>query len=471
MTPDVITAYKALVAKAQEYNTLWSYYEGNHPVRYSTERLRELFREINVNFSENWCAVVINAVFDRLEIERFVVANNDVLTKRLNQLIKDTELDQDADDIALATLVCGEAFMLAWKDEGGPVDAYYHDPRMCHITYDPENPREKLWAAKWWTVRVEGKRDPYYRMNMYYPDRIEYYISTKAVPNMNSGRDFQEFQPPEANPYGQIPVFHWRKERRKVMSDLTDVIPLQDAINKLLADMMVTSEFAAIMERYVVTNANMGDTKNSPDQILVIPKGDSTEEPTKVGQFEPANLDTFLTAIDKLCYAIGIISRTPRHYFYNQNGDPSGEALITMEAPLNKKTSRFIRRQQNHWQRAAAFLLFLDGAGEVSPEDIKVIFKNPQTVMPKTEAEIRHINATVGLPLKTILRREGWTEEEILEMEKDKEQEQADSSVALARSILNAERVANRKAAEASGQTVRPMPGGNNGGQNPPGTA
>ena len=451
---DIGTAFTALRDKRRSYNTLWSYYEGSHPVKYATERLRDLFQDIDVHFVENWCAVVINSVYDRLELERFVVhgrdAEDEAATRRLNELFKETELDLDADDIHLASLVCGESFLLEWKNEAGDKQAYYHDPRMCHIAYDPEEPRKKLWAAKWWEVMVEvgPKIEKRYRVNLYYPDRIEYWQSTKSADKVSSGEHFEKIAEPEENPYATVPMFHFRKERRDILSELLDIIPLQDAINKLLADLMVTSEFAAIPQRYAVSNANLKSAKNAANELLVIPKGDSMEENTQVGQFNPVKLETFLQAMDKLAYAVGVISHTPRHYFYDQGGDPSGEALMTMEAPLVKKTKRFIRRYGNTWQRAAAFLLLLDSGLEVRPEDIEPIFTKPETVQPKTMAEIRKLDIDCGLPLPTVLRREGWSEEEIEEMEGDREQSGARDQAGLAKALMAAEREANRRGAQ-----------------------
>lgn len=461
---DIDLAYRALVSKRAKYEVLWAYYEGDHPLKYSTERLRELFNDMDIRFVENWCAVVINAVYDRMELDHFDVANNEDLSKRLNQLVKKAELDLDADDIHLASLVCGESFLVVWKnevtdDQGQPVtselEAYYHDPRMCHIEYNPEQPRQKQWAAKWWEVVPQGQSKKFYRVNLYYPDRLEYWQSTKPTDQVKSGDSFEQIQDPAENPFGQVPIFHFRRDRRKVISELADILTLQDAINKLLSDLMVSSEFTSLMERYVVTNASVGNAQNSPDRILVIPKGTSEEEPTKVGNFEAMTLDTFLKSIDKLAYAAGVITRTPRHYFYDQGGDPSGEALITMEAPLVKKTKRFIRRHQNTWQRVAAFMLLVADGVDIDPEEIDPVFIDPETVQPKTQAEIRKINIDCGLPLVTILRREGWNEEELHELETDKADADAADSNNLAKALMKAERTAQQR----EGQQGMKLPG------------
>ncbi|NLG65810.1 MAG: hypothetical protein GX537_09430, partial [Actinobacteria bacterium] len=52
---DLERAYHALTAKSADYGRYWDYYSGNHPLRYSTERLERLFNDIHTRFVQNWC--------------------------------------------------------------------------------------------------------------------------------------------------------------------------------------------------------------------------------------------------------------------------------------------------------------------------------------------------------------------------------------------------------------------------------
>ena len=66
MPTDLELAYKALSDKQLAYDRLWSYYDGDQPLVYSAQRLKELFRDISARFTENWCQVVVDSVLDRL---------------------------------------------------------------------------------------------------------------------------------------------------------------------------------------------------------------------------------------------------------------------------------------------------------------------------------------------------------------------------------------------------------------------
>ncbi len=433
--PDLERAYEALGAKQAHYDLLWRYYDGDHPLRYSAERLRQLFDQLDAKFQENWCSVVVNAPMDRINLARFQVGEDEEATDLLNGEFERTELSLDSDDAHLAALVCGEAFIVVWPSEEGEVEAYYNDPRLCHVQYDAENPRRPVWAAKWWVAD-----DGHLRLTLYYPDRLEYYASKKLARKVRSWKELQPADPPQAdNPYGVIPVFHLRRERRKVQGELVDAIPPQDAINKLLNDMMVAAEFGAFRQRYVISNADVTALKNAPNEIWTIPASDGTGEGTQVGEFPQADLNVFLVAIDKLASAIAIITRTPRHYIYAQGGDPSGEALIAMEAPLVKKTERYIERFTVTWRKIGAFILQLRGV-TVEPEDIMPIWDSPETVQPKTRAEIRRNSVEVGIPLKTVLRDEGKSEAWIETMEKDAEEAASKRQDTLAAALVRAQR-------------------------------
>ena len=434
---DLERAYKALSDKQSGYNTLWNYYEGSQPLVYSTKRLREVFNNLSAHFSQNWCAVVVDSVLDRIHLARFTVAGNEPATTLLNEVWEHTGMALDDGDVHKAALVCGEAFVIVWTDEDGGVEAYYNDPRLCHLFYDPDHPKRKQMACKWW---VDG--DEKRRLTLYYPDRLEYYVSTKKSENVSSAIDFVSADPETApNPFTEIPVFQIVRERRGIYSELANAIEPQDAINKLLADMMVAAEFGAFRQRYIISSMETkGKLKNAPNEIWDLPAGDGQGQPTQVGEFTETDLSGYLNAIDKLARTLAVITRTPKHYLLDQGGDPSGEALIAMEAPLVKKCSQYIERFGAAWGQVAAFLLRLSGVS-VDEATIQPVFDLPETVQPKTQAEIRQLSVAAGLPLRTVLRKsEGWTESELDEMDADKKAETKANQASLGAALLNAQR-------------------------------
>lgn len=427
---DLQRAFEALSGKQAAYTLAWRYYDGDQPLRYSTERLRELFRAINVNFNQNWCAVVVDAVTDRTILTGFDVKDkgtSDALTKVWNE----NHLNLDAADVHEAALVTGEAFIIGWKDADGNVEVYYNDPRMVHVFYEADNPKVKDFAAKWWVDGETGR----WKMNLYYIDRVEHYTTASKSQPQSANAFKPDETPTETHDFGMIPVFHFRRTRRGIRSELANVIPQNDAVNKLLSDMMVAAEFGAFKQRYIISAGGTSDMKNSPGLIWDIPAGDGQSQPTSVGEFSETDLDGYLTAIDKLVNAIAIISRTPKHYFMSAGAGVSGDALIAMESPLVKKVKKLQEAFNPAWQEVAEFILRQNGFG-IPAAEIVPTWDRAESVQPVAEAQARQANVNSGVPLVTALRWEGKSAAEIEAMQKDQKEEQARTKT-LAQSVMN----------------------------------
>lgn len=396
---DLERAFEALRAKQELYNGYWEYYRGEHPLVYSTERLREVFRGLAVNFVENWCSLVVHVPLERLVLERLDVAGDPELSERLHELWDRLDLNLDADDVHECLLVTGEAFVVGWIGDDGEPEAFFNDSRLCHVFYDAENPRVVRYAAKWW--RDEGNCT---HLALYYLDRVEFYESAAGS---LTGTGFELVQVVE-NPFGIVPVFHLRSGRGYGRSVLEDVIPLQAAINKLLADEMVAAEYGAFRQRWVISNADVTSLRNAPNEIWNLPAGDGMGQATAVGEFGQTQLGNYESSIERRIGALSAITRIPSHYFFRTSQPPSGEALMVMEAPLTKQIKRLQQRLIPVWQALGAFLLQAVGF-DAPPSAIVPVYAEPATVQPRTEAEIRQLTVAAGVPLLTQLRREGWS--------------------------------------------------------------
>jgi len=403
-------AYEAITAKYQDHTDCFNYYDGDQPIVFASTKLAEIFKS-SVKFTENWCSVVIDSVKERIELSGFQVP--DGAEESLDDIWNRNLLDLESDDLHEAALVTGEAYLIVQQSEDG-IDVFYNDPRLCHVFYESDNPRKKRMAAKMW-VGDDGK----YHMTLYYPDRFEFYISQSDADNVSEAANFVMIENGVIpNQDGVIPVFHFALSKRVTKSDLADVIPLQNAINKILTDMMVVGDYGSFPQRYIISNAEVGKLKNAPNEIWAIPSGDGVGQQTSVGQFQAADLGNYLKSMNQLAGDISRITRTPKHYFFSEGGDPSGEALIAMEAPLNRKVQDRIERFEPVWKEAMSYALHLSGH-EVDVEDITVEWETVETVQPRTEAEIRTFAVNAGIPLITVLRGEGWSDEQIAQLLQD----------------------------------------------------
>lgn len=430
---DIKLAFETIRAKQIPYTMLFNYYDGDQPLVYMAKRLNEIFKDLDAYFAENWCSVVVDSTKDRVNLRDVQVTGEAEQTWR--NIFEGSEISLESDDVHEAALVAGEGYFMAWKDDERGVQGYQNDPRLVHLFYERSNPRVKRMAAK-----MFENSDGLMELTLYYPERIEYYVSQNKSKDTQSWEGFIEKEKVKANPFGEIPVFHFRSSGRKIHSDLKNVIPIQNAINKLLTDQMVTAEYMAFPQRYIISQAEVkGKVRNAPNEILDLPAGDGMGQQTAVGQFEAAKLSNYIESIDNLATAISSITRTPKHYFFQVGSNLSGEALIAMEAPLNKKAQDRIDRFAPVWKQATAFMLKLAGK-TVLPGAISVRFDKPETIQPRTTAETRQMNVNAGMPLVTVLREEGKDKEFIEQMLKDKNAEEVRKQETLANITLNAQR-------------------------------
>lgn len=448
MATDLELAVATLLVKKAQHDLYMDYYQGDQPLIYSRDKLRDIFKNLDANFTENWCAVVIDSELDRIQLQRITVAENDAATNKLDDILKSSRLLIESKAVHKTAIVTGEAYVIAWKDEAveGQIskpEAYYNDPRNTHIFYYADKPHVKRFACKWWLGD-----DQYRYLTLYYSDRLEYYRSSRKIKSNETvsvetyPKTFLPYsekgQAVVDNPY-DIPVFHFRRDQERIISELKNIVPIQDAINKLNADEMIAAEFGAFPQRWTISQGDPGVLLTGPGKIWNIPAGEGDGQSTSVGQFPATDLTNYINAIEKKTTAIAIISRTPKHYFYAQGGAPSGEALIALEAPLNKKTQSHIDGFIPTWSEVAAFMLRLDGV-EVDDNAVIPHFDKPETVQPYTQALIRKENTQAGIPLIWQLRQEGYTDEEIAQLEADQAAVQKQERDTLAQAMVDQQR-------------------------------
>jgi hypothetical protein len=377
---------------------------------------------------------VVDSLLDRVQLTGFRCKDKAVQAA-LDEWWDAQDMAADAEEIAKAVSVCGEGFMLAELDEAGSPRTFENAPHLCAVLYREDDPKTPDLAAKWWE---EGGVT---HLTLYYPDRLLHFSAQSKRNEISSAAAFvpDSDLPDEPNTLGGIPVFHYRRDRRS-SSRLTNVIPLNNAINKLFADMMVAAEFGAFKKRYIISSADVTDgatnLKGGANEVAMIPGGEGGAEggqDTSVGQFEATELANFIAGLDHIALRIAILSHTPKHYLLQQ-GDVSGEALLAGEAGLVRDAGKYIARLSVTWKHAAAFVMNLAGH-KVSPDDIECVWEDEHTVQPYTESLIDVNERKAGVPLDTLLRRKGWSKDEIKQLHDDEAAEQARGNT-LADSLL-----------------------------------
>lgn len=409
----VKAAFEAFQAKQPKHARALNYYEGVFPSVLSSKQLSRVLLDYNIRLaSENWCAVVVDSCTERLAVSGWRAEAETDAANYWNAV----GLDEQAQAVHEAACITGESFVLVWPSEDGPIVSYV-DPRSGHVEYSKERPGQALWGARLWQ-ESDGSR----AIQILEPGSVSTYRAKKeAVESHTFSASAWAIDDEMSGPLAttEVPLYHFRRSVRTVRGDIHNAMAIQDSLNATLTNMLIAADFSSIPQRYAITASELGRVGFKPGGIITFPPGDGETQNVEVGEFQPAPMDGFLETINHHIAAIAAVTRTPRHYFLGQTGTPSGEALKAMEAPLVKRVHDCQTKFGRTWARVMAAVMRADGK-QVEPGELAPVWESAETEQPYMRAQVRQMATQAGMPLSTVLRREGWTEEELDQMDDDR---------------------------------------------------
>jgi hypothetical protein len=390
------------------------YYEGKQTANLtlmSTVRYQEFFYNMFKSVSDNWMPIVVDAVDERLLVQGFRMSKD---TRGDNEAWKFWQYNNfDIHSKALFTsiLSCGIAYVMVWHsgDSDYPVLLTPEHAGEVYVAVDYQTGM-RIAAIKKWRDEWTGAE----RVNLYFPDHIEKWISPKGQ---------NEYTPLEGefwinNPLGKVPIVPFRNrinlKRDSWCSEIHDVMSTQDQINKLVMDLLISSEFGAFRQRWatgldVPIDADTGKPveifKAAMDRLW------ATGDPgVTFGEFSATDLGNFVRAIENRIQSLASRSRTPAHYLLGQSGTfPSGETLKATETGLIAKVKRHQLEYDDPLEEVIrlGFGVMQDAKAKI--RDSEVIWGDPES---RTESE--HIDATVkklalNIPLEQLWLDAGYT--------------------------------------------------------------
>jgi len=452
---DLAWALGAFRARQSAYALYHAYYDGRHNLAFAARDYREAFRSMLAGLRCNICPRVVHATTDRLKLTGF--AAHDTETRRdsdgqhaahkaaalsANVLWQDARLDSVENRIYTEAVTTGSAYLLIWPDADEPtVPRFYLQSATDMVArYDSERPDTLTVAAKLWQ---DGKR---YRMNLYYDDEIRKYTTADRA-NLGGPERASAFKPLEGadavvrHDYGRVPVFPFPFDATMAhegRAELHDLIPLQDALNKALADTVVASEFAAFRQRYAIGVSDDGVARNEKGEVMLDAAGKPLPSSVQVGmdrlitvanvnakfgEFAATDLRPYLDTINTFFALAAQIKGIPLHTLTMSGDVPSGEALKTLEGPLVARVNDTQTDFGDVWEDALAFALAIQG----TPDAHLTALWRPA----ETRAEMETINAVVAkvrdaaVPIKQGWVELGYSEQQIKELVTQRQDEQA----------------------------------------------
>lgn len=437
--PEAQAALDILRRNRQESALPIDYYEGKHRLLFATDRFRNVFGGMFNAFADNFCAPVIEVQEERLAIRGFTAEDPDKAAEDLKVADTIWNLNRLGSSYTQAhrdALIAKDAYLIVWPDSRGIPVVHINDPRHVACVHDSEHPWIVSYAIKVWREKdASGK--PFARMTLYYPDRIERYVSRKEYDGKGFPSSVAAFSLIEKdgivpNKWGRCPVFHLVNRGvggRGGRSELAPVIPINDVVNKLMVDMLVASEYVAYPQRYATGVEDEVDKNGN----RVAPWRPGTERifttansAASIGQLDAASFESPLALMHAVIAHIAAVTGTPPHSFYlNTSGAewPSGEALKTAEARLIAKCEAATRAWGPVWGDAMTFAVAMVRGAAQSGYIIEPQWEPVASRSEREEMELAVMKKQIGLSNRQIQRELGYTEDEILTIEAEAEEE------------------------------------------------
>lgn len=437
---------RRLDARIATMQTLQDYYDGKHPLAFASEKFREVFGGRLRPFSDNFCPLVVEAVEERLTVTGFRMGASRDLQADADawRIWQANQLDAQSELAHREALIKGCAYVIVSPFEADMVDPRtplitIEDPMEVAIESAPGTRRRRAALKRW------KDEDGYLRAVLWLPGELYRWRSrTKyrgaattnvtwdeyALPEDGDGGFPIRLLRPNGTPFDQVPVVALPNRPLRdgsFDSEIAGIIPAQNAINKLAADMLVASEFAAFRQRYLLNfDAELDPVTKQPrepfqvgsDRILMLGSPDRTDDPNlpevKVGEFEVSPLDNYISAVEMFVQHVATRTRTPAHYLLGQSGSfPSGESLKATETGLVAKAHQKMRHFGEGWEDVVRLAFDVLGDDRSRVVDSETLWKDPES---RTEAE--HVDAllklkSLGVPEEQLWEDAGYTPQQI----------------------------------------------------------
>lgn len=369
------SARQAAYAKAHRY------YNGVHPMLFATDKFRSTFGKSLGTLHDNLCPAVVDSISDRLKVTGIDAGVNGSaeLAAEAWEVWQRNRMDLRAAETHDEALKAGDGYALVWPIEG-EATIWALDACDVAVAYDPRKPGVLKRAARLW----QDDDDMRVHIDIYTPTTFERYVTRGARKSatLTANTRAREFLPytseggnialegREPNPFGRVPLVHFPNKayHRYGRSELVDVYPLQDALNKTLCDLMVNNEFAAYRQRYATgydASEGTGSTDGNISEYGVDRMMWSSDADTRFGNFDVSPAQGFLETSESFRSEVARVSGTPLHYLFITRGDfPSGEAMKSAEARFTRKIENRQASFGNQWEDLLSLALRMEGAAD-----------------------------------------------------------------------------------------------------------
>ena len=420
------------------YRAYREYYDGQHDTQLTERQRKYLQVKIGEEFNANFCPIVVNALAERLTVTGFDAEDGELLWEWWDT----SRMDAVQGIVHTAAVRDGDTYLIVeWDNERDRPcfisELAYDGAEGVKVHYSPEKRGVIDFASKRWRVNQGPDSGYQRRMNLYYPDRIEKYVSDQRLfegawqPYHKEGELWPiPWLASDGAPLG-VPVVHFKNGDEGYnygQSEIRDIIPIQNALNKTTIDLLATADTTAFRIYYMI-----GDDPSSltltPGSWVYSKRPPGGDNGAAIGAIDPADLRPLLDLKDAFTIQIAQISRTPISYFQASGQRPAEGTLKQEESGLVAKARNRQVTFGNSWEDAmniARRLAATYGEGAADDDEpISAQWRDPETRNEKEHLEALGIKRTqLGVPLEQLWLEAGYTPEQIENM-RDSDEHQA----------------------------------------------
>lgn len=408
----VTTLSRRLDERQLRLHTLDRYAAGEQPLAYLADASREAmgggFNRLAVNIPR----VLVNTLAERLRVTGFDGIDVAKTWARL-------DLDQIAGVVHREALTLGTGYVLVWADGHGRPTATAESAHQVAVLRDPAT-REVTAAGKRWVA--DGRA----WMTVFTADEVRVHVSKANVADPAAlpatGWDVHEAHP---NGLGVVPMVPFVNAQR--LSDLDgaacfeDALPLVDALNKVLADLLVGSEHYSRPRRFAtgieLVEDEAGEVLTPLD--LEAERFLTAESPdAKFGQLPAADLASYSSAVEVLTAQIRTVTGLPESALgVRSNQPPSADALRAAEAGLVARAEGLQQGLGRSWEAVARLLHAVETGTDPQAHRPRVRWADASTRSEAAAADaVVKLHQAGLLPADYALARLGYSADEISEI-------------------------------------------------------
>ncbi|EHN09411.1 hypothetical protein PAI11_37450 [Patulibacter medicamentivorans] len=378
-----------------------AYFAGEQPMRLGSKNWTDAFGDSFGCARNNWMPLVAETAVARIDLQGFRLDPRDPNPDRdAWEIFQANGLDLHAAQLHLDTIVTGWGYTLTWPDEHDDPRITVEDPLETIVMRDPADRRRILAGLKSWRDLV-GR----WHALLFTPDTV--WTLVGGI----DGSDERTAIPPqqwtvtkgEDNPLGRVPIvefinnpdIHWQGH-----SDLEPVEPLQDALDKTFADLLIASEFTAYRQRVLIG----GETPIDPTTKQPITQAEfgiqrllTLEEGGEIKELEASDLSNYTGVLESLKNDVAALTWTPPQYLLGSMVNISGDALKAAESGLYFRVARKLKLFGESWKATLRLAFHVLGLEEMAMT-AEVVWRDHETTSEAVRVDALTKLSTLEVP-------------------------------------------------------------------------